>query len=204
MSTDTSTALHTASAERSELHSALEAVLMVTDHPLESAELVNIMRDAGFISGTDNDIATAIEECFEYLAQEYTQQNRGFELHHNLQGWQLVNAQEFEQVVAHFIADGQTARLSQAALETLAIIAYKQPMTRAQVSGIRGVSSDGVIRSLTVHGLIREQGSDEQSHASLLVTTGLFLDKMGIQSLEELPSLAPFLPESVFAQTEQE
>ncbi|MDK8230794.1 SMC-Scp complex subunit ScpB, partial [Escherichia coli] len=80
-----------------------------------------------------NDIATAIEECFEYLAQEYTQQNRGFELHHNLQGWQLVNTQEFEQVVAHFIADGQTARLSQAALETLAIIAYKQPMTRAQV-----------------------------------------------------------------------
>ena len=77
-------------------------------------------------------------------------------------------------------------------------------MTRAQVSGIRGVSSDGVIRSLTVHGLIREQGSDEQSHAALLVTTGLFLDKMGIQSLEELPSLAPFLPESVFAQTEQE
>ncbi|XCP88617.1 SMC-Scp complex subunit ScpB [Alloscardovia omnicolens] len=170
---------------------------MVSDHPLQATDVVNVMRDAGFISGTDDEVSAAIDNGFHDLAKEYSQQGRGFELHHNLQGWQLVNAVEYEQIVAHFITEGQTARLSQAALEALAIIAYKQPITRAQVSAIRGVSSDGVIRSLTVRGLIREQGSDEQTHAALLVTTGLFLDKMGVQSLEELPSLAPFLPESV-------
>ena len=90
--------------------------------------------------------------------------------------------------------DGQTARLSQAALEALAIVAYRQPVTRAQVAAIRGVNSDGVIRSLTVRGLIKEDGVDPESRAALLVTSEFFLDQMGLKSLDELPSLAPFLP----------
>ena len=87
-----------------------------------------------------------------------------------------------------------TARLSQAALEALAIVAYRQPVTRAQVAAIRGVNSDGVIRSLTVRGLIKEDGVDPESRAALLVTSESFLDQMGLKSLDELPSLAPFLP----------
>lgn len=93
-----------------------------------------------------------------------------------------------------FVTDGQTARLSQAALEALAIVAYRQPVTRAQVAAIRGVNSDGVIRSLTVRGLIKEDGVDPESRAALLVTSESFLDQMGLKSLDELPSLAPFLP----------
>ena len=96
-----------------------------------------------------------------------------------------------------FVTDGQTARLSQAALEALAIIAYRQPITRAQIAALRGVNSDGVIRALIVRGLIREEGIEEESRAALLVTSALFLEKMGLSSLEQLPELAPFLPDSV-------
>ena len=106
----------------------------------------------------------------------------------------LVAGSSPEPVVSSFVTDGQTARLSQAALEALAIVAYRQPVTRAQVAAIRGVNSDGVIRSLTVRGLIKEDGVDPESRAALLVTSEFFLDQMGLKSLDELPSLAPFLP----------
>ncbi|MCH4209302.1 SMC-Scp complex subunit ScpB [Bifidobacterium sp.] len=119
---------------------------------------------------------------------------RGFELRHTARGWQFANRAEYEPVVAAFVTDGQTARLSQAALEALAIIAYRQPVTRAQVAAIRGVNSEGVIRSLIVRGLIREEGVDPESRAALLITSGLFLEHMGLDSLDQLPSLAPFLP----------
>nr|WP_240680308.1 SMC-Scp complex subunit ScpB [Alloscardovia theropitheci] len=182
------------------LYPVLEAILMASDRPIEANELVHVLVQTGYISeenGDNEDNIELINQMLDKLSQSYDHEKRGFELHHSLQGWQLMSAQEFEQVVAKFITDGQTSRLSQAALESLAIIAYKQPITRAQVSAIRGVNSDGVIRSLTVRGLIREQGEDEQTRASLLVTTGLFLDKMNIQGIEELPSLAPFLPQSI-------
>ena len=107
-------------------------------------------------------------------------------------------------MVSAFVTDGQTARLSQAALEALAIVAYKQPVTRAQIAAIRGVNSDGVIRSLTVRGLVREEGTDPDSRAALLVTSGLFLEKMGLESLDQLPSLAPFMPSSESAMREAE
>jgi segregation and condensation protein B len=119
---------------------------------------------------------------------------RGFELRRTARGWQFANRADYEPVVAAFVTDGQTARLSQAALEALAIIAYRQPVTRAQVAAIRGVNSDGVIRSLVVRGLIREEGIDPESRAALLVTSGLFLEHMGLDSLDQLPSLAPFMP----------
>lgn len=182
--------------DHDDLTAALEAILIATDRPVESEELAHVLSHVSYVPDESDDSRALIDNALESLKDEYETQGRGFELHHNVQGWQLMSSQEFEQVVARFITDGQTSRLSQAALEALAIIAYKQPITRAQVSAIRGVNSDGVIRSLSVRGLIREQGSDEQTHAALLATTGLFLDKMNIRTVDELPSLAPFLPQT--------
>jgi segregation and condensation protein B len=130
----------------------------------------------------------------EYEGGQGCHAPRGFELRHTARGWQFGNRSVFGPVVSAFVTDGQMARLSQAALEALAIIAYKQPITRAQIAAIRGVNSDGVVRALSVRGLVREQGTDEDSRAALLVTTGLFLEKMGLESLDRLPELAPFMP----------
>lgn len=176
-----------AEAAPGSLRPCMEAILMVADNPVSSEQMARAL-----------DISEAhADEILRGLAQSYDDEGRGFELLMTSRGWQLANRPEFENAVSAFVTDGQTARLSQAALETLAIVAYKQPITRAQITAIRGVSSDGVIRSLTVRGLIREHGEDEESRAALLVTSGLFLDKMGIRSLSELPSLAPFLPQTV-------
>ena len=178
----------TASEARSkaELQACLEAILMVADQPVQTDQVARAL-----------EISPArADSLIQDLARSYGQEGRGFQLKMTSQGWQLSSRPEFESVVSAFVTDGQTARLSQAALEALAIIAYKQPVTRAQVAAIRGVNSDGVIRSLSVRGLIREQGEDEESQAALLVTSGLFLDKMGIRTVGELPSLAPFLPVS--------
>ena len=129
--------------------------------------------------------------ALERLRSQYDEEGRGFELRHTARGWQFASRAQYEQVVSAFVTDGQTARLSQAALEALAIVAYKQPVTRAQVAAIRGVNSDGVIRSLTVRGLVREDGVDEDSRAALLVTSGLFLEHLGLESLDQLPPARP-------------
>lgn len=171
---------------------AMEAILMATDEPLHAADFARVL-------------GCPVEEAARLLAEladEYDAQGRGFELRHTARGWQYASRGEFEQVVGRFVTDGQTAKLSQAALEALAIIAYKQPVTRAQVAAIRGVNSDGVIRSLSVRGLIRTMGEDEESHATLLGTSALFLDYMGIESLQQLPPLAPFLPEQSAANSD--
>jgi segregation and condensation protein B len=120
---------------------------------------------------------------------------RGFELRHTARGWQYCSRAVYENVVSAFVTDGQSAKLSQAALEALSIIAYKQPITRAQVAAIRGVNSDGVIRSLSIRGLVQEDGADPDTRAGLLATTPDFLDHMGLESIADLPSLAPFLPQ---------
>ncbi|NMM92997.1 SMC-Scp complex subunit ScpB [Bifidobacterium oedipodis] len=166
------------------LDSCLEAILMVADQPQTADDMARVLHvDIG-----------EVHEALERMRDSYASENRGFELRRGVRGWQFANRVEFEPVVAAFVTDGQTARLSQAALEALAIIAYRQPVTRAQVAAIRGVNSDGVIRSLTVRGLIREQGIEADSRAALLVTSELFLEYMGLDSLDELPALAPFLP----------
>lgn len=167
---------------------------MATDRPLTAEDFSRVLAvDPG-----------PVNAALESLAESYG--DRGFELRRTARGWQLTSRAAYQPVVAAFVKDGQTARLSQAALEALAIVAYRQPMTRAQVGQIRGVNSDGVIRALLVRGLVREEGLDEQTHAALLVTTDLFLERMGLQSLEDLPSLAPFLPDedSALAQARQE
>ncbi|KFI93406.1 transcriptional regulator [Bifidobacterium saguini DSM 23967] len=175
------------------LPACLEAILMVADQPQTAEDIARVLAV---------DVAT-VEQALQTLQAEYdglsdAQGNktrpRGFELRHTARGWQFANRAVFEPVVSAFVTDGQTARLSQAALEALAIVAYKQPVTRAQVAAIRGVNSDGVIRSLSIHGLIKESGADSETRAALLVTSELFLERMGLDSLEQLPSLAPFLP----------
>ncbi|PJM79658.1 SMC-Scp complex subunit ScpB [Bifidobacterium scaligerum] len=172
------------------LPACLEAILMAADQPQTSADLARILGCG----------ERTVELALESLREEYEGnpeqgiRPRGFELRLTASGWQFASRAAYEPLVGAFVTDGQTARLSQAALEALAIIAYRQPVTRAQVAAIRGVNSDGVIRSLTVRGLVKEDGVDPDSHAALLATSALFLDKMGLTSLDDLPSLAPFLP----------
>ncbi|MCO6558420.1 MAG: SMC-Scp complex subunit ScpB [Bifidobacterium sp.] len=172
------------------LESCLEAILMVADQPQQAADMARVL------ALDEGEVTSALESMQrEYDGDEaHNLAPRGFELRHTARGWQYGNRAVFEPVVSAFVTDGQMARLSQAALEALAIVAYKQPVTRAQIAAIRGVNSDGVVRALSVRGLIREEGADSDSRAAFLVTTGLFLEKMGLESLDQLPELAPFMP----------
>ena len=168
-----------------ELRPALEALLMVADQPLDSSTLASA-------SGHP---VPAVEEALAALAGEYDQQGRGFELRNVAGGWRFYTREEYAAVVEGFVLEGQQARLTQAALETLAVVAYKQPVSRARVSAVRGVNVDGVMRTLLTRGLVEEAGQDGDHGATLYRTTGYFLERIGITSLDELPELAPFLPE---------
>jgi segregation and condensation protein B len=112
-------------------------------------------------------------------------------------GWRYYTRAEYAPLVEKFVRDGQEVRLTQAALETLAVVAYRQPVGRAQVSAVRGVNCDGVIRTLTLRGLVEEAGTDHETGAILFRTTGYFLERLGLASLEQLPDLAPFLPDQL-------
>ncbi|MFK4088831.1 SMC-Scp complex subunit ScpB [Kribbella sp. NPDC020789] len=164
---------------------ALEAILMVTDEPLP---VLTLARAVGRPTG---DVAAALGA----LSAEYTEQGRGFDLREIGGGWRYYTRPEAAAFVERFVLDGQQARLTQAALETLAVVAYKQPVSRARVSAIRGVNVDGVMRTLIARGLVEEAGSDTDSQATLYRTTSYFLERMGMQSLDDLPELAPYLPE---------
>jgi segregation and condensation protein B len=129
------------------------------------------------------------------LAMEYDEDRRGFELRTVAGGWRLFTRPECAPVVERFVLDGQQARLTQAALETLAVVAYRQPVTRARVSAVRGVSCDGVMRTLSARGLVTESGTDPDSGATLFRTTPYFLERLGLASLDDLPPLAPHLPD---------
>ena len=126
------------------------------------------------------------------LEEEYAAACRGFTLRNVAGGWRMYSRAEYAPVVERFVLDGQQARLTQASLETLAVIAYRQPVSRARVSAVRGVNVDGVVRTLMSRGLIEEV---EESGAILYRTTPFFLQRMGLSSLDELPPLAPFLPD---------
>ena len=131
----------------------------------------------------------------QLLAEEYDEQGRGFELRNVAGGWRYYTREEYAAVVEAFVLEGQQARLTQAALETLAVVAYKQPVSRARVSAIRGVNVDGVMRTLLTRGLVEEAGGRRVTGAHLYRTTGYFLERIGVQSLDELPELAPYLPD---------
>lgn len=168
-----------------DLQPALEAVLMVADQPLDHLTLASAV---GYPPG---EVATALQE----LAEEYAGQDRGFDLRHVAGGWRYYTREQYAGVVERFVLDGQQARLTQAALETLAVVAYKQPVSRARVSAVRGVNVDGVIRTLLSRGLVEEAGQDPETTAVLYRTTGYFLERIGVASLADLPDLAPFLPD---------
>jgi len=167
------------------LRPSLEALLMVADEPLEAVTLATA---AGYPVVEVTDALTA-------LAAEYTEQGRGFELRNVGAGWRYYTRDEYAAVVEGFVLEGQQARLTQAALETLAVVAYKQPVSRARVSAIRGVNVDGVMRTLLSRGLVEEAGQDHETGANLYRTTGYFMERIGITSLDELPELAPYLPD---------
>jgi segregation and condensation protein B len=158
---------------------------MVADQPLDHLTL------AAAVGHPPADVADALAG----LSREYDEQGRGFDLRNVAGGWRYYTREEVAPVVERFVLDGQQARLTQAALETLAIVAYQQPVSRARVSAVRGVNVDGVMRTLVARGLIEEAGHDEQTTATLYRTTSYFLERIGVASLDELPELAPFLPE---------
>jgi len=130
------------------------------------------------------------------LAAGYDARRSGLTLRKVGEGWRLYTREEHAPVVERYLVDGQRSRLTQAALETLAVIAYRQPVTRARVSGIRGVGVDGVMRTLLSRGLVHEVGTDPDSGGGLYATTPLFLERLGLRSLADLPELAPLLPET--------
>lgn len=167
------------------LNPALEAILMVADEPLDQVSLATVL---GY---PVPDVTSALHA----LAQEYDDQQRGFELRNVAGGWRYYTRDSFAGVVEKFVLDGQQARLTQAALETLAVVAYRQPVSRARVSAIRGVNVDGVMRTLINRGLVEDAGTDHETGAHLYRTTSYFLERIGITSLEDLPELAPFLPD---------
>ncbi|HEY1487346.1 MAG TPA: SMC-Scp complex subunit ScpB, partial [Micromonosporaceae bacterium] len=169
------------------LPAAVEAILLVVDEPVTADVLAEVL-------DVSVDEATA---ALEGLSAEYTAAERGFDLRRAAGGWRLYTRGEYASYVERFVLDGQSVRLTQAALETLAVIAYQQPVTRSRMSAIRGVNCDGVVRTLSNRGLIEECGASPDSGAFLYRTTPLFLEKLGLDSLDELPPLAPFLPDDV-------
>ncbi|CAM5582377.1 segregation and condensation protein B [Streptomyces abikoensis] len=169
-----------------DLGPALEAVLMVVDEPAGEEHLAKVLQRPR------REVAAALAA----LAAEYDAQGRGFELRQVAGGWRFFTRAAYADAVEAFVLDGQQARLTQAALETLAVVAYRQPVSRSKVSAVRGVNCDGVMRTLLQRGLVEEAGTEPETGAILYRTTNYFLERMGLRGLDELPELAPFLPEA--------
>jgi segregation and condensation protein B len=169
-----------------QLRGALEAVLLVVDEPADPTVLAQVL-------ATPEPVIVALLQA---LRADYDEAGRGFELREIAGGWRLYTRAEFAPYVERFVLEGQQARLTQAALETLAVVAYRQPVSRTRVSAVRGVNVDGVIRTLVSRGLVEEAGADQESGAILYRTSPYFLERLGLGDLTELPNLADFLPES--------
>lgn len=168
------------------LRSRLESLLLVLDEPTTASEFARLL------DVSDAEVTASLEE----IATEFSDRGMGFDLRERDGAWRLYTRRENSETVEAKILDGAQSRLSRAALETLAVIAYRQPVTRSQVAAVRGVNCDGVIRTLTLRGLIAEVGvTGEIGGAHLYATTELFLEQLGIESLEVLPNLAPLLPD---------
>jgi segregation and condensation protein B len=145
-------------------------------------------------------LATILEQPVEEIERAITElvltfEGRGFELKKINGGWRFYSHPDQSSVVERFVLDGQQNRLTQAALETLAVIAYRQPISRARVSAIRGVNVEAVMKTLVNRGLVEESGLEHESGAILYKTTSYFLERLGVNSIEDLPALAPYLPD---------
>jgi segregation and condensation protein B len=167
------------------LRGGLEALLFVMDSPVDEESLAAALRCP----------PSQVPQGLADLAQDYDRRRAGVVLRRVGDGWRLYTRDEHAAVVERWLGEGQRSRLSQAALETLAVVAYRQPVTRARIAAIRGVGVDGVMRTLLARGLVHEVGSDPDSGGGLYGTTPLFLERLGLTGLDELPALAPLLPE---------
>jgi segregation and condensation protein B len=169
------------------LRACLEAILLVADEPVAENLLAQI------VERPTSEVAATLHE----LSADYTAERRGFDLREVAGGWRFYTRAECAGIVERFVSDGQEVRLTQASLETLAVVAYRQPVSRARVSAVRGVNCDGVMRTLVLRGLVEEGGTDAETGAILFQTTSYFLERLGLARLSELPDLAPFLPDQL-------
>lgn len=167
------------------LRAGLEAVLLVVDEPVDEVTLAQI------VERPTHEVRRQLEE----IATSFVREERGFELREVAGGWRLFTRADCAPYVERFVREGQQARLTQAALETLAVIAYRQPVGRGRISAIRGVNADGVVRTLLARGLVEEAGFDSESGAILYRTTSYFLERLGLRGLEELPEIAALFPD---------
>lgn len=168
-----------------EIAGPVEALLLLAEEPMSETTLAQVL-----------DVpTTVVVACLEQLAAFYDETKRGFELRHLGGGWRYYTREEHADLIGRYVLEGQQSKLSQAALETLAVVAYQQPISRARIAAIRGVNVDGVIRTLLGRGLVEEAGQDDGSGAIVFATTDYFLERMGLTSLDQLPELAPHLPE---------
>jgi segregation and condensation protein B len=165
---------------------ALEALLMLATEPVSASDLAEAVGEP----------IAEVEAGLAELAEFYTTSGRGFELRQVGGGWRYYTREEHAELIAQWLLEGQRGTLSQAALETLAVVAYLQPISRGRVSAVRGVNVDGVMRTLATRDLIEEVGRDPETGARLFATTSFFLERMGMSSLDQLPALAPHLPEA--------
>ncbi|MGU3652872.1 SMC-Scp complex subunit ScpB [Mycolicibacterium sp. A43C] len=168
-----------------ELRSVLEALLLVVDTPASLDALASA-------TGEPTDRIAAI---VTQLAAELTERNSGIDLREAGGGWRMYTRARYAPYVERLLLDGARSKLTRAALETLAVVAYRQPVTRARVSAVRGVNVDAVMRTLLARGLITEAGTDSDSGAVAFATTELFLERLGLSSLADLPDIAPLLPD---------
>jgi segregation and condensation protein B len=164
---------------------ALEALLLLAAEPVTEFELAQAV-------GVPESV---VAETLAELVAFYEETGRGFELRQVGGGWRYYTREEYADLITRYVVEGQQSKLSQAALETLAVVAYTQPISRGRVSAVRGVNVDAVMRTLLARGLIEEAGHDQESGAVLFATTSYFLERMGLKSLQDLPPLAPQLPE---------
>ncbi|WP_020640234.1 SMC-Scp complex subunit ScpB [Amycolatopsis balhimycina] len=167
------------------LEAALEALLLIVDSPA-GEEL---------LAGTLGQPKSRIVVALRTMAQKFTDRTSGIDLRRVGEGWRFYTRDVYAPFVEKLLLDGQRSKLTRAALESLAVIAYRQPVTRARVAAVRGVNVDGVIRTLLARGLIEEMGTDPETTGTLYVTTELFLERLGLSSLNDLPAIAPLLPE---------
>jgi len=175
-----------------EVRAALEAILLVSEEPTAPSLLAQLLEIP----------AVLLEQLCEHLADEFEAQGRGFTIARVAGGYRFQTAKAQAPYVERFLLEGQSARLSAAALETLAIVAYKQPISRAQIASIRGVNVDGVVRTLHQRGYIAEVGRDHGPGQALLYgTTPAFLERLGLDHLGELPSLGGFAPDADVVET---
>jgi segregation and condensation protein B len=168
-----------------ELGRVLESLLLVVDTPVTAEALA---------SATEQPVYRVAAKL-RLMSDELAERDSGIDLRHNSEGWRLYTRARFAPFVEKLLLDGTRTKLTRAALETLAVVAYRQPVTRARVSAVRGVNVDAVMRTLLARGLITEVGNDEDSGAVTFATTELFLERLGLSSLSDLPDIAPLLPD---------